>query len=579
MGGAASKTAAALALAAVFVSLGTGPAAATGPGAAPAVDPSSGHGAPSPGWGSEGLAGGVEADVAAGRRIYRDGVLPSGEPMTGFVQGDIALTGEQVTCGWCHRRSGLGASEGQDVVPAVTADILYTPLRLPTSKPPLAPEQRPAYTDDTLKRAIRDGIGADGEPFDPLMPRYPLDDAELDLLLAYLKTLTTAPDPGVDAQDIHFATIVSDGVDAATRDAVLAVYDKFFEQKNVETRNESRRAAHAPRHKAWVFGPYRKWVLHVWRLEGPPESWPAQLAARYAEQPVFAVIGGLVDGPWRPVHDFCESQQLPCLFPRTDLPVVDEPGFYSAYLSRGMFLEADIVRRHLAEAAREPIVQVYRLDDPRSVAAAARLRGRAAASGTAVTDIGVADAATADAAFWRSVAAQTGDGTLVAWLGPAALDGLWTSASLARIRRIYLSTTLYGHAPGALPNSARERVFLVHPYALPASVPRLLIRATGWFRAKRIDAPDARREQADAFFALKMTGAALRAMRGFFVREYLLEKLEHMTENASYTSVYSHVALAPGQRFASQGAYITRFDPSGSDALVAVTDWLIPRAD
>jgi hypothetical protein len=74
--------------------------------------------------------------AAAGKRMYREGLLPSGELMTGLYAGDVSITGEQVICGKCHRRSGLGASEGQEVVPAVTGDILYKPLRTPTSKLP-----------------------------------------------------------------------------------------------------------------------------------------------------------------------------------------------------------------------------------------------------------------------------------------------------------------------------------------------------------------------------------------------------------------------------------------------------------
>ena len=61
----------------------------------------------------------------------------------------------------------------------MTGELLYKPLRLPTSRPPLPPELRPAYTDVSLKRAIRDGIGPDGSAFSPFMPRYALNDDDL----------------------------------------------------------------------------------------------------------------------------------------------------------------------------------------------------------------------------------------------------------------------------------------------------------------------------------------------------------------------------------------------------------------
>ncbi|MCP3973156.1 MAG: hypothetical protein GY720_01540, partial [bacterium] len=121
--------------------------------------------------------------IEQGRRMYMEGLLPSGKTMAATVGGDIRVTGEQVRCGACHRRSGLGSSEGQEVIPAVVGDLLFAPLRLPTSKPPLAPEIRPAYTDASLKRAIRNGIGAGGKALSPFMPRYALSDEELDLLI------------------------------------------------------------------------------------------------------------------------------------------------------------------------------------------------------------------------------------------------------------------------------------------------------------------------------------------------------------------------------------------------------------
>jgi hypothetical protein len=42
------------------------------------------------------------------------------------------------------------------------------------------------------------------------------------------------------------------------------------------------------------------------------------------------------------------------------------------------------------------------------------------------------------------------------------------------------------------------------------------------------------------------------------------------------TTVYPRLGLAQGQRFASKGAYLTRFTTDPGHALVAVSDWIIP---
>ena len=83
--------------------------------------------------------------------------------------------------------------------------------------------------------------------------------------------------------------------------------------------------------------------------------------------------------------------------------------------------------------------------------------------------------------------------------------------------------------------------------------------------------------QANAYFALKMAGGALKGIQGYFDREFLLEGIEHMVDNANYTSVYPRMSLAPEQRFVSKGCYIARLSEDGS--LVAVTDWLIPGSN
>ncbi len=520
--------------------------------------------------------------IALGKKMYMEGVLPSGEIITAIIQEDIKLTGEQVVCGACHRRSGMGSSEGQDVVPAVTGDILYKPLRLPTIKPPLPPALRPAYTDETLKRAIRDGIAADGEPFSPLMPRYPLSDAELDSMVAFLKTLNTDPDPGVTEKQIHFATVIADSVEPEQRKALLDVLNTFVDQKNVETRNESQRAEHAPWHKHWTFSPYRKWKLHVWELQGPQAFWPEQLEAHYNEQPVFALLSGLVPGSWQPVHEFCEGFEIPCLFPITDLPVIDEQDFYNVYFSKGMTVEGEVIAQNLTDDGLldTRVVQVYRAGDARATVAAAALEGALEARGGQVEDFQLTDLdAESVNDFWSSVIDQGRDAVMVLWLSEADTRTFWQrSGADAAPTRIYLSTTLYGSDLDRIPDSAREQLRFVHPYEMPDKLNRLLMRSTGWLRSRRIYAPGEKQVQADAYFALKTAGGALKGIQGYFDREFFLEGIEHMVDNANYTSVYPRISLAPNQRFVSKGGYIAQLEGVEKARLRAVSEWLIPGA-
>ena len=78
---------------------------------------------------------------------------------------------------------------------------------------------------------------------------------------------------------------------------------------------------------------------------------------------------------------------------------------------------------------------------------------------------------------------------------------------------------------------------------------------------------------------LKMAGQGLVHIRGFFNREYFIERIEHMVDNANYTSVYPHISLAPNQRFVSKGYYIAQLDSGNQARLQAVSEWLIPGTE
>lgn len=525
---------------------------------------------------ANGVVGPLYAMDDAGRRMYLEGILPSGDTMTATVGGDVTVTGDQVICGSCHRRSGMGSSEGQEVVPSVTGEILYAPLRLPTSKPPLPPEIRPAYDDSSLKRAIREGIDARGRVMGPFMPRYHLDDQELDSLISYLKSMTTGAAPGVTDTEIHFATVIAGPVPAARRAAMLDVLHAFIEQKNAGTRHETQRARNAPWHKDTVFKDYRKWVLHVWDLQGPADTWDSQLDEYYSGQPVFAVLGGTSAGSWGPVHHYCESNRIPCLFPTTDLPVVDEDNFYTVYFSRGMVLQADAVADQVSKnlSAEDKVLQVYRQDDPRSREAASAFREAMDRHGLATVDIVLDDATDDSEHLWKAVDAEAAT-VLVAWLSGTDMQPGWQVLAPGS-KTIYLSSSLYA-TPAEVPASFRPRVRLVRTSEIPGRLDTLLVRSTSWFRFRKIYSEAETQIQANTYFTMKIAGGALKSIHTYFSREYFLESIEHMIDNAVYTSVYPRISLAPDQRFVAKGYYMMRIaDDDGR--LEAVTDWIVPES-
>ncbi|MFS2215004.1 hypothetical protein ACCD08_10875 [Telluria sp. Tellsp104] len=488
------------------------------------------------------LAGAARADgdVERGRRLYLDGLRADGTPLRAAGANGIARIGRDAACAACHRRSGYGSAEGPFGVPPITSADLFQD-RAPVAASARIAHQlgkpaRPPYDGASLRTALFAGADPAGRALGVLMPRYTLGADELRDLEAYLRTLGVGVPEGVDGEEIHFATVIQPDVVPQRRAALLAVLDTFVRDKNAAVRSEpARRSAGAMRMQR----AYRKWVLHVWDLSGPPADWPGQLERYYRDRPVFALVSGIGDGDWAPIHRFSERRRVPCILPVAMLPALGEPDFYTLYFSGGLLLEAEGLGRSLAVRGGR-VRQVYRAGDDAARAAARALRAALTGSGTKVDDEAVAGAPD------KPLVLGGGDDTaVVSWLRPDDL-----ASARAGPAPVYLAQALVPRAPPGWTEA--PRVTRWEPDVQRAV---RLRRVRDWLAARRLALVD-EEVQVNAWFAMSMLGEALMHIMDSFSREYLLEQVEHNVNVTILPSMYPRLSVGRDMRVAAHEVYI-----------------------
>jgi hypothetical protein len=557
-----------------------------------------------------------------GQRLYHEGVRSDGEPLTGMRQlGPSAaarVSGAQAACVQCHRRSGLGAVEGDILIPPITGRALFTPGGVAAvmdtrSKKYLNTAHLP-YTSQSLALALREGQHVGGRTLHTLMPRYALADVDVAALEAYLQTLSPTWSAGVSMQRIRIASVITPDVDEDRRRVAQDMIRGLVNRKNLGTRPGRRHMVSA---LEFVLRTERHWEHEIWELSGPPDSWLAQLRERQARNPVFAIASGVV-GDGSALHTFCETEKVPCWFPVADaLPASAGSDFYGMYFNAGVALEAQVLASKIG--AQGNVVQLLSDDAVARRAADAFDAKRGAQPPSVRLVLGQATPAALDLAL-ASLGPQD---ALVLWLRAADLQQL---GRLAVPRSaVWLGTRMADGEQSPLTGAWREKATMAYPYELPWQRGGNMVAMRSWLGLSNKPLVY-EAMQSELYFALTYLNESLGDLLNNVHRDYLLERADLMlgrreteksqaqmiaqrslrsvslqdrlardaapaatdegvprlnmaelTAASEGTTVYPRLALGPGQRFASKGAYLVRWAAPGAPrALLTDGLWLTP---
>jgi cytochrome c oxidase subunit II len=114
-------------------------------------------------------------EPSLGERIYDDGVGLDGR--IAYTEGPDWLRFAGSGCAVCHGDRGQGLTVQASGVTGVAPAVTWAAL---TAR---------GYDEATLRGALTEGVDPHGREFHYYMPRWALSDAELDALVAHLRSL------------------------------------------------------------------------------------------------------------------------------------------------------------------------------------------------------------------------------------------------------------------------------------------------------------------------------------------------------------------------------------------------------
>lgn len=138
-----------------------------------------------------GTAGGARFE-SNGAQIYFTGTSQRGTRITADTgPGMGGMRGGRLSCASCHGPDGRGGEVRMMMRVVEVPDIRYETL---TSEEhgghdEEGEEGHPPYTEETIKRAITEGVDSGGEPLDWPMPRWRMSEEDLDDLVDFMRTL------------------------------------------------------------------------------------------------------------------------------------------------------------------------------------------------------------------------------------------------------------------------------------------------------------------------------------------------------------------------------------------------------
>ena len=178
------------------------------------------------------LSGILPANADRGELIYRLGDTQTGKAFLGEDRLEAPST--LFPCLNCHGEQGAGSKEAGLTAPNVTWQQLLLPFRKDLN----GGVPRTPYNASSFGSALNLGVNSEGVQFGNMMPRYSLNNEEIQALVDYLTRIESQSYRGIGDKQIHFLLRLPDShsVAQAMRETVALFTDATNERGGVYRR-------------------------------------------------------------------------------------------------------------------------------------------------------------------------------------------------------------------------------------------------------------------------------------------------------------------------------------------------------
>ena len=490
-----------------------------------------------------------------GQQVYLKTTSPSGKQIKAFVtEGAVEAPGAAMRCVNCHGFDGLGLDEVGVTATNITWEDLTRPYSIKRSKGRV----HPPYNEETLARAIREGIDPAGNTLEYSMPRYEIGDEDLADLIEFLKKIGSLLDPGLSADAIRVGTVLPlSGRLAELGRAMQRIMEAYFTEIN---------------DGGGVYS--RKIELQVAEFTATPKSTMATFERLIDQENTFAIVSAFTSGVDSEVAALVEKGEIPLIGPFTLYPEdIFALNRFTFYLYSGLREQARVLvafaRQQLPGPDRR-IAVVYPRDKIHTDIVTAIERQSAGFEWRAIEDI-------------PYTTGRLAASDLVGELGGGRTEALFFLGAWDELRALLIEAEKINWSPYIfisgqqvrrdvfdIPTVFDNQVFLAYP-ALPRDRKAAAVKELDRLVAKYNLSREHLAAQISAYCAAKIMIEGLKRAGKKLSREKLVAALESLYEFD--TGLTPPINYDPNRRIGALGAYIVTIDLKHSN-FVPVSDWI-----